>query len=129
LGGALATLAVPDLKDLYGNIHSLITFGEPRVGNPSFSQYYSSVIESLRVVHYADMVPHNPPASFGFLHQGHEIWYDKSMKTYKVCTEGESTLCSNSLSVTSYNAGDHGLDTYYITLPASPMDYFLKSIE
>lgn len=69
LGGAIATLAVPDLKEIFGNIHTLLTFGEPRVGNTEFSKFYPSVIKGLRVVHYADIVPHIPPASFGFLHQ------------------------------------------------------------
>jgi hypothetical protein len=32
------------------------------------------------------MVPHVPPASFGFFHGGHEIWYTpRGMTTYKQC--------------------------------------------
>jgi len=49
------------------------------------------------------------------------------MKTYKTCV-GETPNCSNSLSVTAYNTGDHSMDTYYVTLPGSTMDYIIKSL-
>jgi predicted lipase len=70
LGGALATLSVPDIKETFGNVASLLTFGQPRVGNKEFATYFGSVIDAHRVVHYADIVPHIPPMSFGFTHQG-----------------------------------------------------------
>lgn len=85
LGGAIASLSVPDIKQTFGNIGGLITFGEPRVGNQAFSNYYASVSECDRVVHYSDIVPHIPPAALNFYHQGKEVWYDKGMKSYKVC--------------------------------------------
>lgn len=96
LGGAIATLSVPDIKQTFGNVAGLTTFGEPRVGNQAFSSFYGSVIESNRVVHYADIVPHIPPLALNFYHQGNEVWYDEAMKTYKTCTP-ESNSCSNSL--------------------------------
>lgn len=74
------------------------------------------------------MVPHNPPASFGFLHQGNEIWYDKQMINYKICEYGESSACSNSISAIFYNSGDHSMDIY-ITLPGSTLDYYIKKIK
>ncbi len=80
------------------------------------------------MVHYADIVPHIPPASFGFLHQGSEIWYDKPMTTFKSCSYGESSTCSNSLPATSLSAGDHSMDIY-ITLPGSALDELIKKIE
>lgn len=126
LGGALATLAVGDLKETFGNIASLLTFGQPRVGNKEFAAYFASVIVANRVVHYADIVPHIPPSSFGFSHQGNEIWYDKAMSTYKSCAP-EANTCSNSLPATSLNTGDHSMDTY-ITLPGSFFDRIIKDL-
>ncbi len=69
------------------------------------------------MVHYADIVPHVPPLALAFFHQGEEVWYDKEMKTYKICS-GESSNCSNSLGALGYNAGDHSMDIY-LTLPSS----------
>ena len=128
LGGALATLSAPDIKEIYGGVHLVHTFGEPRVGNHAFSDYYKNVVESLRVVHYGDIVPHVPPTAMNFFHQGHEIWYDKTMKSYRDCGYGESSSCSDGLSKTALNTGDHSMDAY-ITLPGSTMDYILKSVE
>jgi len=76
LGGALASLSAPDIKDSYGPIAGFYTFGEPRVGNAEFATYLTSVVASYRVIHYGDLVPHVPPESFGFVHEGTEIWYD-----------------------------------------------------
>lgn len=88
LGGAIATLAAVDLKQAFGDIQHLYTFGEPRVGNDQFAAYFQTIATSIRVVHYADIVPHLPWASSGFYHQGTEIWYDKSMTNYVVCSQG-----------------------------------------
>ncbi len=114
LGGALAVLAVPDVKDNFGAVADVLTFGQPRVGNSEFASWYGSVATHTRVVHYGDIVPHVPPQANGYIHSGTEIWYDKAMQTYKTC-QGDSTGCSNSLPATSLNTGDHSMDIY-ITL-------------
>lgn len=88
LGGAMATLAAPDIKESFGAIHALYTYGEPRVGNPEFSNWFKGVVFSYRIVHQADIVPHIPWASTGFLHEGEELWYDSAMATYKTCGYG-----------------------------------------
>jgi hypothetical protein len=119
LGGAMATLAAPDIKESFG-IHSLYTYGEPRVGNPEFSKWFRSVVYSFRVIHSADIVPHIPWASTGFLHEGEELWYDAAMSSYKTCGYGESSSCSNSLGAL-YNTGDHSMSTY-VKLPATFLD-------
>jgi hypothetical protein len=105
----------------------LTTYGEPRVGNPAFSSWFKSVIEANRVVHQGDIVPHIPLSAQGFLHQGQEVWYDGAMKTYKICPDGESPNCSNSLPATSLNTGDHSMSNY-IKLPGSFQDIVLNYI-
>ena len=70
LGGALASLAGPDVKQTYKNVKGMITFGEPRVGNSHYSKYFSSVVDNQRVIHYADVVPHLPPTNMDFMHEG-----------------------------------------------------------
>ena len=111
LGGALAVLALPDVKDSIGAVTGLMTFGQPRVGNKKFASWFGSQVDHERVVHYGDPVPHSPMKSNGYYHDGTEIWYDKAMKTYKTC-QGDSKDCSNSLPVTSLNTKDHKMKTY-----------------
>jgi predicted lipase len=77
MGGAFAILAAADIKDLYGNVQSVYTFGQPRVGNAQFASYYTGHIsETYRVIHYGDLVPHVPPSALTFVHGSHEIWYE-----------------------------------------------------
>lgn len=72
LGGALASLAAVDLKEQFGLNNNFITFytyGCPRVGNQAFSDYVFRLFPDgghQRITHSSDVVPHLPPASFGF---------------------------------------------------------------
>ncbi|KAJ9065782.1 hypothetical protein DSO57_1015992 [Entomophthora muscae] len=64
LGGILATLAAPTLSKRLGilprDIH-IITYGQPKVGNKAFADYYSSLgFNITRVVNKDDMVPSYP---------------------------------------------------------------------
>lgn len=61
LGGAIAVLAAPDIKELYGTISAFYTFGQPRVGNSEFAAFVSRIGGLERVIHYADIVPHLMP--------------------------------------------------------------------
>ena len=117
LGGALASLCASELHAVYGALHGVMTFGEPRVGNSQYSEYYHSVHMIFRVVHYADIVPHLPAKIQGFVHEGEEVWYNPAMSSYKICAWGETDECSNSLK-TAYNTGDHSIDIY-VKLPES----------
>ena len=89
------------------------TFGQPRVGDSAFSKNYASHFpETYRVINYADIVPHLPPSSFGFVHGGHEVWYNpRGMQKYQICN-AESSACANSLNVLTYNTDDHSLSNY-----------------
>jgi predicted lipase len=64
LGGALATLCADALVS-FGHaeeIHRVITFGSPRVGNPGFAANYNTALDTKtqRVVNAGDPVPHIP---------------------------------------------------------------------
>ena len=80
LGGALATFAAADIKRNIGNSKiTIYTYGSPRTGNQAFTDYLFSILgNGNRVTHYNDIVPHNPPAAFGFNHFADEIWYQNS---------------------------------------------------
>ncbi|ORZ04953.1 lipase [Absidia repens] len=103
LGGAYATLAALDLyqrdKRFNKKSMSIITFGEPRVGNPEFATYGASTgIEKKRVVFHKDIVPHVPPMMMGYLHFGTEYWVQKNKKDIYLCDSNhELKQCSNSI--------------------------------
>ncbi|ORZ23139.1 lipase [Absidia repens] len=103
LGAAQAVLGAMDLYQRNSHVTpsntKLYTYGEPRVGNQDFAAYAKSTkIPKIRTVHAADMVPHLPPMSLGFVHSGDEHWIkdDKSNATEICSAEFESNACANS---------------------------------
>lgn len=62
-------------------------FGSPRIGNEKLITYIRSKIPTIyRVVHHKDIVPHLPP-DVEYKHPAHEIFFDKEMKNYKICSD------------------------------------------
>jgi hypothetical protein len=110
LGAALAVLAAVDLDIYYHNsflsVGIIYTFGEPRVGNLPFAEYFDTLTtDKYRLVHYRDIVPSLPPKLLGFHHIENEIWYDENFSSYKACKGGEDPTCSDSL--ISWSVSDH----------------------
>ncbi len=109
LGGAVAILAAADVTiDLQMHVDGItvITFGEPRVGNPAWVSWMSNQVlqgaVQYRVTHEADPVPQVPPQVFGFLHVPHEVWYNNDDNGYHFvdCADSaateDMTNCENS---------------------------------
>ncbi|KAF2076877.1 hypothetical protein CYY_001844 [Polysphondylium violaceum] len=99
LGGALATLAMAELIQIYKNIPTFIyTFGSPRVGNDNFASYYNSIQpNNYRTVNQHDLVPHVPTEVMQYHHVPTEVWYT-SNGTYQECNDsGEDPSCSDSI--------------------------------
>lgn len=98
LGGAMSVHCAADLVINLAFIPQYVyTFGEPRVGNKQFSQWYNSIVQNhFRVTHRRDPVPHAPLKNLGFYHVATEIFYESNSSTYKVCdSSGEDDSCSN----------------------------------
>lgn len=126
LGGAIAIVAALDIHRTYGKAIKLYTFGEPRVGNAAFAAYVAAQIpDTFRVIHYADMVPHLPPAASNYKHTNFEVWYQEDMKSYKVCN-AEDSSCSNSV-VPKLSTSDHDI-SFYIKIVAVSQEKPLKNI-
>ncbi|GMI31159.1 hypothetical protein TrRE_jg11443 [Triparma retinervis] len=112
LGGALAALTafeyVQGLGVGSGVKVRVFTFGEPRLGNDKFAEAYGGEVdESWRVVNKGDIISHIPMQSFGYEHEGTEVWME-SGGVYEVCQGGEDPNCSNSLSwLLDINEADH----------------------
>lgn len=111
LGAALATLCavdfvrnVPGIKDKI----DLYNFGCPRIGTPEWADYVRDILPGsnhFRVTHANDLVPHTPPQSIGFTHEGTEVWYKKDVTvddlSHVVCGyagngQEEDSSCSDS---------------------------------
>ncbi|CAD5206357.1 unnamed protein product [Bursaphelenchus okinawaensis] len=135
LGGALASLT----SSLFAHNHnrtitsdriSLITFGQPRVGNMDYATGHDELVpRSWRLIHRYDIVAHLPYCyeslfsrqcsslyNHGPYHHGTEIWYPGEMTNsgylynmYRICTNtplNEDRSCSNSAYI-HYNVADH----------------------
>ena len=70
LGGAFAIISALDINDyLNQGVDVVYTFGQPRVGNDAFAAYYANKLpNTFRVINNADIVPHLPPTTAGYLH-------------------------------------------------------------
>jgi hypothetical protein len=98
LGGALATLAAPDIRRTLAREHvDVCTIGGPRVGKPDFRQRFNTdVPQCFRVTNQFDIVPHVPTIATGWLHVGEEIEVDGNL--------------SNAHSLDAYLAGLRGIE-------------------
>eukprot|EP01059_Diplonema_ambulator_P024991 TRINITY_DN4186_c0_g1_i1.p1 TRINITY_DN4186_c0_g1~~TRINITY_DN4186_c0_g1_i1.p1 ORF type:complete len:282 (+),score=94.30 TRINITY_DN4186_c0_g1_i1:57-902(+) len=108
LGAAEATLCTTELR-LLGNDPFMWTYGEPRVGNKEFFEFFyaNTTHPVYRMVNKRDIVPHVPPADFGFHHRQREIWRVAN-GTYIMCDNtGEDKHCSDSIPLELTNAVDH----------------------
>ncbi|KAJ1917470.1 hypothetical protein IWQ60_007776 [Tieghemiomyces parasiticus] len=84
------------------------TYGEPRVGNVAFAQYYTSLrVLTHRAVNRGDVVPHVPFQAWGFHHHGVEVWIRQGDGQVVVCPGTEHTACSMSLPATQWSVLDH----------------------
>ena len=72
LGGALAVLAAWFLQAQGLPVHSIYTFGQPRVGDRTFATHYSSLLgaKTYRTVNQNDIVPRVPGVLLGYKHAG-----------------------------------------------------------
>lgn len=112
LGGALAALCAAQLgastQSLKDPIEGVYTYGQPRVGNIEFKDFYNSGTHvSWRLTHYRDPVPHLPILAQNFTHTSTEVFYNEPSTIHKVCdSSGEDKLCSDQFSI-DYSVSDH----------------------
>ena len=81
LGGAMATLAAPDIKrNLQQENVDVCTFGGPRVGKPDFrGKFNGEIARCYRVTNQFDIVPHVPSIVTGWMHVGEEVEVDGNL--------------------------------------------------
>nr|CAB3492166.1 unnamed protein product [Digitaria exilis] len=120
---------MPDAMVKFGSqVVELMTFGQPRVGNPAFAEYFrAQVPKTIRVTHQNDIVPHLPPyyyylGQWTYHHFAREVWLHEIIKenvvtrNETICDDsGEDPTCSRS--VYGISVADH-LEYYGVTLHA-----------
>lgn len=119
MGGAMAAFCSLDLVANYGlKDVQTVTFGQPRIGNSIFAQYFTNLVpQAYRMTHAHDMVPHLPPyyslfPQRSYHHFGREVWIHKvdygslDYEVETVCDDtGEDPTCSRSVAGNSIS--DH----------------------
>lgn len=113
LGGSLAVIAALDVKEIFGAVDQLYTYGMPRVGNDPFATHVQEAVpQRFRVVHYADIAPHIPPQiPIPYAHFSNEVFYDEAMGKYKVCG-AEDFTCAKSIFPNQWSTSDHDMKFY-----------------
>eukprot|EP00030_Apusomonadida_sp_AF-17_P002471 a339785_1203.p2 GENE.a339785_1203~~a339785_1203.p2 ORF type:complete len:306 (+),score=96.13 a339785_1203:27-920(+) len=100
LGGALAVFGAIDVSLNRPHVPvNVYTFGQPRVGNKMFSEWFDmQIANSIRMTNNSDIVPHLPPKTwpFDFFQQTTEVWLHPPNQV-TVCSEtnGEDPKCSD----------------------------------
>jgi hypothetical protein len=120
MGGAVASMAAIDALYPKGYLRplispsrvSVITVGQPRLGNKPFTRLFNSVgfKRVLRAVNYTDPVPHLPGMILGYRHSLREIFLDE-FGVARFCndpmTGGEDTNCAGLITHNFYNTTYH----------------------
>jgi len=129
LGGALSSLLAMkmiNVKDgaLWENKDSsLITFGQPRVGDKKFADLLDTIPnQKLRFVYHWDrvaLVPLRNGKDSGYAHFSNEIWITDYLNglwdyenRYIVCSPGDTYICSGQKSALTASSDDHGMANY-----------------
>lgn len=105
LGAAFAVLAALDFvtshDPLAASRVSIITFGQPRIGNTAFANYFDSIKwkEVVRVTRRDDIVTRIPPLSKGYTHAKKELYLLDNHTLKEDCKlsglAGETIDCSS----------------------------------
>jgi hypothetical protein len=110
LGAAEATVAMFSMHLEGYQISKSYTFGQPRVGDPTFKQAFESAFKNtptFHITHAEDPVPQVPFASSGFEHVSQEIYYASGTdKGFRTCDgSGEDSKCAASHAKDFVSAG------------------------
>jgi len=117
LGAAAAVLMAYDVYGLSNGAvkPTLYTYGQPRVGDYTFSQELAEhVTASYRVTHWRDVVPHLPFACPSYstsracpYQTETEVFYTEDSSSYTICDgSGEDPECSDQFGI-KYSSSDH----------------------
>ncbi|KXN68905.1 alpha/beta-hydrolase [Conidiobolus coronatus NRRL 28638] len=108
LGGAIATLTAFKLgeqKFINWEKLNVITYGQPRVGNPKFANYLVSKPWTFtRITAYSDIVAISPGMSMGYYHNQHNMHINSRGKTITCSVYKEDDACIDDFYIPSIDA-------------------------
>lgn len=116
LGAALAQLTSMDLYKA-GIACSVYNFGQPRVGDAGYAQFATNKVDTWRVTHNRDIVPHVPVTTgMEFVHMCREEFEDVNHNLKTCDTSCEDKTCADQYKLDQTNVDDHLL---YLNMPVS----------
>ncbi|KAJ2227072.1 hypothetical protein IWW45_007183 [Coemansia sp. RSA 485] len=131
LGGAQAALAAVDFALSYPEWTSkmeIYTYGEPRVGNSQFADWFSRLSFPIyRVVNKGDIVAQVPFRQMGYQHHAQEVWYDSSSDQIHFCgRNSENVDCQDGLRSVKLSFLNH---LQYAGLSYEVLYFFLANLD
>ncbi|KAK3078957.1 hypothetical protein LTS18_006106, partial [Coniosporium uncinatum] len=115
LGGAIADFAAAELRNQGYNV-ALYTYGSPRIGSSTISEYISNQPGgNYRVTHYNDVVPRLPPSFLNYAHISPE---------YYISSKNNKPVTANDIMVYSGIDEDDGNGKFLLTDVNAHMWYF-----
>jgi pimeloyl-ACP methyl ester carboxylesterase len=124
LGGALATLAADDLRQLGWNIGGVYTFGSPRVGNWEFARAYNELLaeRTFRITNAGDPVPWVPFVFGTYRHVAREHYLNRTggvdIEPWAITHVEELLAAATHDSPAFALAGEHSIRRYIEKLEA-----------
>lgn len=120
LGAALATLAVARWRERGDAVAGLYTFGQPRVGNESFSLNFDFDFKpaTFRVVNRYDIVTRVPPRYLGYRHVGTFKYFNdagelvEDIRWWRAFLKQWYGSVERILDWCAHGVQDHGIATY-----------------
>jgi hypothetical protein len=90
------------------NLHIKVTFGSPRVGNPTTAAFITAQTNgaTYRITHLNDPVPRLPPADFGFQHVEPEYYISSANDVAVTVSDIQTCDCNENWVALDINA--HG---------------------
>lgn len=109
LGAALTQLTSMDLVKHGYAVSGVVNFGQPRTGDKAYAQFANSKVDTWRVVHDRDTVPHLPLATgMDYHHVCREQFEDKNHNLKSCDSSCEDPTCADQYTKpTEWNGDDH----------------------
>lgn len=107
LGAALAQLTSMDLIKA-GVPCTVYNFGQPRVGDQAYAKFSTGKVDTWRVTHNKDIVPHVPVTTgMEFVHMCREEFEDVNHNLKTCDTSCEDPTCADQYKLDQTNTDDH----------------------
>lgn len=116
LGAALAQLTSMDMVKA-GLPCTVYNFGQPRLGDQAYAKFSTGIVDTWRVTHNKDIVPHLPvTVGMEFYHMCREEFEDVNHNLKSCDLSCEDPTCSDQYKLAQTNVDDH---LVYLNLPLS----------